>query len=175
MEESKMISVGDKVNVIYLGIRGTLNVRKIRFDISAWADYMRGDEGTLEIYHKRSGDEEAYRVKHVTIEANIVTWIVDLTDSSVSGYGEASLVYKRDDTCVRSPVYVTYTQDALAESAVDPPEPGEIYDGPYEVTPVEAEQMLATAGLRLTQDITIHPIPSNYGKITWNGAVLRIS
>jgi hypothetical protein len=49
------------------------------------------------------------------------------------------------------------------------------YTGEYEVTPSAEMQTLDTAGLRLTQSITVNPIPQNYGLITWNGAFLTVS
>lgn len=52
---------------------------------------------------------------------------------------------------------------------------GEIYAGGYEVTPADEQQVLATAGTYLTKNVVVKKIPSNYGKITWNGVVLRIT
>ena len=52
---------------------------------------------------------------------------------------------------------------------------GEIYDGPHKVTPSQETQVLQTNGYLLTSDITIDPIPSNYGLITWNGSILTVS
>ena len=52
---------------------------------------------------------------------------------------------------------------------------GELYDGPYEVTPTEATQTLQAEGLMMTQDVKVKPIPNNYGLITWNGSVLTVS
>ena len=49
------------------------------------------------------------------------------------------------------------------------------YTGAYEVTPSEATQTLATLGKRMTDNVTINPIPSNYGRIEYNGAVLTVS
>lgn len=49
------------------------------------------------------------------------------------------------------------------------------YEGPYEVTPTQQVQIINTDGLLLTGDLTIKPIPSNYGKIGWNGSVLTVS
>lgn len=49
------------------------------------------------------------------------------------------------------------------------------YTGDYEVTPSDEVQTLYTAGKRMTNDVTIHPIPSNYGRIEYNGAVLTVS
>ena len=49
------------------------------------------------------------------------------------------------------------------------------YGGPYEVTPTEAAQTLATANLLMARDLTIAPIPGNYGLITYNGTSIRVS
>lgn len=49
------------------------------------------------------------------------------------------------------------------------------YEGDYYVTPGDEEQVLPTQGKRLTEDLVIGPIPSNYGRITWNGSTLTVS
>ena len=51
----------------------------------------------------------------------------------------------------------------------------EPYDGETTVTPSAETQTLRTGGTVLLSDITINPIPSNYGLITWNGATLTVS
>lgn len=51
----------------------------------------------------------------------------------------------------------------------------EPYEGEYSVTPSASEQILETEGLRMTQNVTIAPIPNNYGLITWNGSYLTVS
>lgn len=49
------------------------------------------------------------------------------------------------------------------------------YEGDYNVTPSDEAQVLETSGFRMTGDVTINPIPSNYGKISWNGSILTVS
>lgn len=49
------------------------------------------------------------------------------------------------------------------------------YTGAYEVTPSEETQTLETYNKRMTGNVTINPIPSNYGLITWNGAFITVS
>lgn len=49
------------------------------------------------------------------------------------------------------------------------------YHGPTTITPSGETQILNTAGLLVTEDLTINPIPSNYGLITWNGSTLTVS
>lgn len=55
------------------------------------------------------------------------------------------------------------------ESFVTPP-----YEGSYEVTPTQSTQTLATSGYRMTGDVIINPIPSNYGLIEWDGSILTV-
>lgn len=49
------------------------------------------------------------------------------------------------------------------------------YDGDAIITPNNTQQVLVTAGLIVDSNITINPIPSNYGLVSWNGNVLTIS
>lgn len=49
------------------------------------------------------------------------------------------------------------------------------YAGPYTVTPTRSQQVLSTSGYTMSGDVTVEPIPSNYGLIAWNGAVLTVS
>ena len=49
------------------------------------------------------------------------------------------------------------------------------YEGPYEVTPSAEGQTLSTEFLYMTGDITINPIPNNYGLITYNGVTITVS
>lgn len=45
-----------------------------------------------------------------------------------------------------------------------------------EVTPTREEQHIEPApGYAGIKSFTVHPIPSNYGLVTWNGSVLTIS
>lgn len=51
----------------------------------------------------------------------------------------------------------------------------ENYMGDYVFTPGDEDQIVPIGGYRATQDITVKAIPSNYGKITYNGAILTVS
>ena len=50
-----------------------------------------------------------------------------------------------------------------------------VYTGGTEITPSENVQTLQTANKTVLQNIIVNPIPSNYGKITWNGSTLTVS
>lgn len=49
------------------------------------------------------------------------------------------------------------------------------YEGEYMITPSAEEQTIAIQGKWARRDIVVQPIPSNYGLITWNGAILTVS
>lgn len=51
----------------------------------------------------------------------------------------------------------------------------EEYTGETIVTPSSVAQVLPTEDKVVLENIVINPIPSNYGLITWNGAVLTVS
>jgi len=50
-----------------------------------------------------------------------------------------------------------------------------IYEGEYEYTPTQETQTVQCAGKAMSENITINPIPSNYGLITYNGSVITVS
>ena len=50
-----------------------------------------------------------------------------------------------------------------------------LYIGSYEVTPAQYAQILRTKGKRMVDDVTVNPIPSNYGLISWDGSVMTVS
>lgn len=66
-------------------------------------------------------------------------------------------------------IHISSVQTAIIEWQGTP------YEGSYSVTPGAEEQVLATKNLRCTDDITIAPIPNNYGLITWDGSTLTVS
>ena len=51
---------------------------------------------------------------------------------------------------------------------------GTPYSGPYEVTPGESTQVLETAYHKMTANVVVNPIPSNYGRIAYSGAGLLV-
>lgn len=49
------------------------------------------------------------------------------------------------------------------------------YEGEYTFTPSEETQVAPTGAHWLAEDITIAPIPTNYGLITWDGHKITVS
>lgn len=53
---------------------------------------------------------------------------------------------------------------------------GELYDGVVEITPSRETQTLQTTGKVLAEDITVNPIPKEYGLVTYdNRKVITIT
>ena len=51
---------------------------------------------------------------------------------------------------------------------------GQPYPGPNEFTPSEDTQTIALRGKYCSSDITINPIPENYGRLVWDGNTLLV-
>lgn len=66
---------------------------------------------------------------------------------------------------------ITMSVEQVREIYVDRP----VYTGTQTVTPSSQTQTLRTDGKRIVGDITVAPVPSNYGLVTWNGSYLTIS
>lgn len=48
------------------------------------------------------------------------------------------------------------------------------YEGQYQITPNAETQVLYTKRLAMIDNVTINPIPSNYGEIIWDGSTLTV-
>lgn len=48
------------------------------------------------------------------------------------------------------------------------------YTGDYTVTPGDETIVLDTKHLRMTDNVTINPVPPSYGRIGWNGSYLSV-
>ena len=51
----------------------------------------------------------------------------------------------------------------------------EPYEGEYQVTPSQSEQVLETADKLLRENVVVAPIPYYYGLITYNGSIITVS
>lgn len=83
-----------------------------------------------------------------------------LTPNIISATAEA---VKRSVSATADLATVTKTEDH------------DYYEGEVVFTPSDSVQVIPTKDLVLGDDITIEPIPSNYGRIEWNGSFLTVS
>lgn len=63
----------------------------------------------------------------------------------------------------------------LSGSLTVPASSAQWYDGDYEFTPSIEAQVIEIDHLEARQNITIDPIPQNYGLITYNGTTITVS
>ena len=84
----------------------------------------------------------------------------------------ASAVIKRPSA---SATAVINRPGLSAAATISGGKPYPLYDGEYAFTPTTEEQTIETEGFALLDNITIAPIPNNYGLITWNGSTLTVS
>lgn len=89
----------------------------------------------------------------LTVSATLTTNIITATAEAV----------KRSVSATAALATVTRTEDH------------DYYEGATTFTPSDTVQVIPTRDLVLGDDITIEPIPSNYGRIEWNGAFLTVS
>lgn len=54
-------------------------------------------------------------------------------------------------------------------------EKADAYMGPYTVTPSQDTQIVHVKDLKMVQNITVEPIPSYYGRVSYNGSVITIT
>lgn len=51
---------------------------------------------------------------------------------------------------------------------------GNPYQGQYEVTPSEETIVLETKNKTMNHNVTVNAIPSNYGRISWDGTTITV-
>lgn len=83
-----------------------------------------------------------------------------LTNTIISATAEA---VKRSINATADIATVTKTEDH------------DYYEGATTFTPSDTAQTIEVENLVCAENIVINPIPSNYGRIEWNGAFLTVS
>lgn len=83
--------------------------------------------------------------------------------------GETSIISQIDGKCSMS------SQLSGTAMSVLPINDFTYYTGEYVVTPSDEVITLNTTQLMMSENVTINPVPSNYGLITWNGSTLTVS
>lgn len=82
---------------------------------------------------------------------------LDYTDVNLDVIESAELYLEEDCRIVIKPVDVP------------------VYEGEYEFTPSQNEQIVEISDKLAKENIIINPIPNNYGLVTWNGGIITIS
>lgn len=142
-----MISVHDTNKLIYLGIQGEAEARKVFFNFEDWV--LEYGNGTVELVNQRNGEKTAYQVA-LTILDKVAVWMVSDTDNARAGAGRCQLRYKVNDVVVKTAIFKTMVDEALGN--VD--EPGNPYKDIIDELEdlVEEAQEAASEILDLTVD-----------------------
>lgn len=93
-------------------------------------------------------------------------------DGALADHGHMSCTLQAPEsiTAVLSGLMNMTAELTLPKGKASPP-----FTGAYTYTPTQETQTIPIDGLKAIQDITIEPIPSNYGLITWNGSTITVS
>lgn len=83
--------------------------------------------------------------------------------------GSCTLSSQLDGSCA-----LRSTMDGIMDKVVEI-QRVDYYTGDYTVTPSSEAITLNTAQLMMNGNVTVEPIPSNYGLVTWNGSTLTVS
>ena len=95
---------------IVIGKQGENNTTSVIFDIADLIELY--GTGTIELWHKRSGEVDAYRCD-ITQNGNNVVWEIKSKDNANAGYGKCQLVYKIDNDVAKSIIWTTVVGSSL--------------------------------------------------------------
>ena len=95
---------------IVIGKQGENNATSVIFDIADLIELY--GIGTVELWHKRSGELDAYRC-NITQNSNHVVWEIKSKDTANAGYGKCQLVYKINDDVAKSIIWTTVVGSSL--------------------------------------------------------------
>jgi len=100
------------VGQIELGVQGENGARQIEIDMGDWEEELSG--GTVTVYHRRPGQEEAEEVESAEYEDGVLTWTPDSTDTEYAGKGDAEIQMAKGDVLKKSRNIKTIIRESLA-------------------------------------------------------------
>lgn len=109
---------------ICIGRQGENERTMVVFDVAAWLEEY--PTATISLFHRRSGDIEAYPCADVSVDNGELSWIVTAADTAKSGGGVALMYITQGDVIAKS---VQYKTEVLHAETVgeDIPDPLEEY------------------------------------------------
>ena len=99
-------------DVIPLGRAGENQALAVLFDVTGWEEIF--GSGTFSMAVRRPGEELAYQ-RDVTLEGDLVRWVVSDVDTGVAGTGEVQLRYSVGETLAKSAVYQTVISPSVGD------------------------------------------------------------
>lgn len=111
----------------------------------------------------------------ISIELEEDRQLIPLTYSIPALSIITSVSLSEDQTIL--PMDIQQDQDLISLGLATPVQihsDGQYFDGSYEYIPSDESQTISISHLTARQNIIIEPIPSNYGKIIYNGSFIRV-
>ena len=111
----------NSLSTLHLGRHGENLARQIVFDVSGWESEY--GPGSVELIAQRPGEEAPYPVA-VRREDTFVLWDLTSADTAVAGsYGRCELRWYAGQVLVKSRIWRTWVEPAMAPPGDTPPEP----------------------------------------------------
>lgn len=111
--------------VIQLGFQGENGVVTVQFDVKGWADLYGA--GTFALMNQRPTEEIGYPCS-VTVENNVVSWIVGSADVFIPGNGRCQLSYTVNNKIAKSVQFITSVYKSIGVGDVPDPAPDWVQD-----------------------------------------------
>lgn len=114
------VTKNDWLGTLSIGHQGEYGAERRTFDVAYWRE--RYGDGTVQLLHRRCGDNAPYPVA-LTRSGDLVTWAISASDTARPGYGSFELRYSvGEDVLAKSCAGATFVADALGEAG-DVPAP----------------------------------------------------
>lgn len=95
---------------IYIGWQGENEVVTVQFDVKGWADLY--GNGTFTLINQRPTETVGYPCT-VTVEDEVVSWVVKDVDVDIEGNGHVQLTYTVNDHVAKSIQFFTFVQKSI--------------------------------------------------------------
>lgn len=102
----------NKIQRLYLGVKGENNARTIEIDVNAW--FIMYPNATFSILHKRQGDETKYPTGATfDRDTGIISWMPTSADTFYAGLGTAEIRMTEGTVIKKTRDVQTVTADSL--------------------------------------------------------------
>lgn len=109
-----------KNKVIPLGFQGENNVVTVQFDVSGWRDLY--GNGTFTLMNQRPTEGFGYPCA-VTVENEVVSWVIKSADVYIEGNGLCQLTYTVNNAIAKSVQFITSVRKSVGVGDVPDPVP----------------------------------------------------
>ena len=96
--------------LIVLGHVGEIGAKSVTLSLDEFKDF---GAGTYRLIHLRPSDEEPYEVTNISVDGNVLTWVVSPHDIEFEGIGFAEIQLQGDNFLVKSHKYTTYIKPSM--------------------------------------------------------------